>query len=114
MRSHLVLTVMLAGTTLGIKVGRSMADEPKLRASLEGHSNVVWRVAFSPDGKIWAAGSQDGSVKLWDAASHKNTATWKADISGIGALAFSPDGKLLASGSKDLTIKLWDVENGKN
>ena len=40
--------------------------ERKLLATLEGHSNWVYAVAFSPDGKTLASGS-DNTLKLWDA-----------------------------------------------
>ena len=66
-------------------------------------------VAFSPDGKTLASGSMDDSIKLWDVASGKNTATLKGHDNDVYSVAFSPDGKTLASGSIDQTIKLWDV-----
>ena len=80
----------------------------KTTATLEGHTETIWSVAFSPDGKTLA--SAGGIIKLWDVTTGKNTATLGDE--GCGFVAFSPDGKLLASDAKG--IKLWDVTTGKN
>ena len=70
-------------------------------------------VAFSPDGKTLASGSEDKTIKLWDVATGKEQATLKGHTDAVSSVAFSPDGKTLASGSEDKTIKLWDVATGK-
>jgi dipeptidyl aminopeptidase/acylaminoacyl peptidase len=85
----------------------------KQRAALQGHDNIVYPVAFSPDGKTLASGSVDRTVKLWDVATGKERASLLGHADIVYSVAFSPDGKTLASGSWDRTVKLWDVATGK-
>jgi WD40 repeat protein len=66
-------------------------------------------VAFSPDGKYLASGSDDKKVKLWSIESHKNVTVFHGHTNFINCLNFSPDGKYLASTSHDKTIKIWSV-----
>jgi WD40 repeat protein len=90
------------------------AHEPKLQNTMEGHSEGVYSVAWSPDGKTLASGSYDQTIRLWDVATGKTTATLKTRGGDhVTSVAWSPDGKMLASGSYDQTIRLWDVATGK-
>ncbi|KAF3890175.1 MULTISPECIES: WD40 domain-containing protein [Nostocales] len=81
----------------------------KLFRTFVGHSATVWRVAFSPDGKMVATGSGDNTVKLWNLEG-KLLRTFKGHTAAIWGVAFSPDGKILASGSVDATVKLWKLD----
>ncbi|KAE8132448.1 hypothetical protein BDV38DRAFT_275127 [Aspergillus pseudotamarii] len=75
--------------------------------TLEGHSDRVYSVAFSPDGRTLASGSRDKRQTL------KNYSGWDNGYPGwVNTVAFSPDGGTLASGSGGSTIKLWDTTTG--
>ena len=81
--------------------------------TLEGHSNSVWSVCWSPDGKYLASGSQDNKVIIWDANSGQRLKTLKGHYWNVSSVGWSPDGKYLASGGGDITIKIWDAKSGQ-
>src|SRR5438067_1867810 len=89
-----------------------VAQEPQRRATLNGHTDPVSSLAYSPDGKTLASGSGDRSIKLWDVQTGKEQATLKGDTDSARSVVFSPDSKALASGSYK-EIKLWDVATGQ-
>jgi uncharacterized caspase-like protein len=78
-----------------------------------GHSDPVYSVAFSADGKTLASGSWDNTIKLWELATGRELRTLTGHSSWVRSVAFSADGKTLASGSLDKTIKLWRVAGGE-
>lgn len=75
------------------------------------HSDIVYAVAFSPDGRTVASGSGDGVIVVWDALTGEEMARM-AHGQSILALAFSPDGSLLLSGSDDDTARVWEAFSG--
>ncbi|QLE56342.1 hypothetical protein [Nostoc sp. TCL26-01] len=73
---------------------------------LEGHSDIVWGVVYSPDGKLLASASTDRTIKLWT-PDGKLLQTLSGHTSAVTSVSFSPDGQSLASTSLDKTVQIW-------
>jgi WD40 repeat protein len=82
---------------------------------LSGHSDEVTCICYTPDGRVLASGSADGTVLLRDSSSGASVAGWKAyrgiqsPLNGITCITFSPLGDRLASASWDGNAKIWNV-----
>ncbi len=73
----------------------------------------IHSVAFSPKGKLLAAGTVNGEIRLWQAFSGTPLLTFQGHTDRVWSVAFSPDENILASGSADQTIRLWEVSTGR-
>lgn len=80
--------------------------------TLTGHTRGVSSVAFSPDGKRIASGSDDRTIHIWDATTGPDTFTLEGHTGFITSVAFSPNDRTIVSGSLDKTIKVWDAATG--
>ncbi|GCA84352.1 serine/threonine-protein kinase F [Microcystis aeruginosa NIES-2522] len=92
---------------------KKISEHSFLDKTLTGHSNVVWSVAYSPDGRYLASGSGDKTIKIWEVATGNELRTLTGHSRGVYSVVYSPDGRYLASGSGDNTIKIWEVATGK-
>jgi hypothetical protein len=95
-----------AGKEVGSVYLLPLSGRKPLQAEGE-HPGSVCSLAFSPDGKYLATGSNDSTVGLWDVAGGQLLATLEWHWAEVRSVAFAPGSKLLASGSLDGAVRLW-------
>ncbi|MFC1716168.1 OmpL47-type beta-barrel domain-containing protein [Candidatus Poribacteria bacterium] len=76
---------------------------------LTDHKGSVNSIVFSPDDSLIASGSEDSTVKLWEADSGERIKAIMRHPFPILSVAISPDSYVVAAGSEAGTITLWDV-----
>jgi WD40 repeat protein len=108
MDQQLAAVGQLCGCAVFLVVACVQDKTPVPRAVLEGRKGPVLCVQFSPDSKLLATGSPDGTVVIWNAATAKSWAVLEGHKEVVGCVAFSPDGKTLGFRKYDRTIILWD------
>jgi WD40 repeat protein len=85
-----------------------------LKKEWQAHTNSVFTLRYSPDGRFLFSGSRDARLKAWDQASDYRLASEiVAHMYAINSLSFSPDGKHFVTCSLDKSIKLWDADQLK-
>ncbi|GMH83907.1 hypothetical protein TrST_g9414 [Triparma strigata] len=84
-----------------------------LELKLEGHSNYVWSVAFSPDGSRIVSGSRDKTICVWDAKNGKKIHEITGHENEVNSVAFSPDGASIVSASDDDSVCIWSAKTGR-
>ena len=77
---------------------------------LQGHTEKVYSVAFSPDSNQIVSGSHDQSVRVWDAKTGEQLRELQGHTNNVYSVAFSPDGSQIVSGSWDQSLRVWNAK----
>ena len=88
-------------------------DAERMERVLTGHSDAIFALDFSRDGRLLASGGTDRTARIWDT----QTGVCRHELLGHGSaiadVAFSPDGQSLATACRDGTARIWSVANGQ-
>jgi len=122
---HLVLTMALSpdGKTLATGGGVTSTREGVVKfwdlssgtetAAHRPPMPGVISLAFSPDGRALALGSESGMIQLWDVVGRRLRCDLRGHSKQVPGLAFSPDSATLASAGWDKTVRLWNASDGQ-
>ncbi|MXV83835.1 hypothetical protein F4X88_13455 [Candidatus Poribacteria bacterium] len=75
------------------------------------HTDWVWAVAFSNDGRLLATGDNSGQVTVWDLQTQRSVTRILADSNAVYTVQFSPDAQILAGAGYEGKVKLWKAPN---
>jgi len=89
------------------------ADAKQIGEVKNGHSDTVFGVAFSPDGKLLAACAADKFVKVFEVPTGKFVKSFEGHTHHVMGVGWTPDGKKIASCGADNFVKVWDYEKGE-
>jgi WD40 repeat protein len=82
--------------------------------TLQGHSESVYGVAITPDGRYAVSASGDKTLRVWDLESGQTLRTFEGHTDRVNAVAVTSGGCLAVSASNDETLRVWDLESGKS
>jgi WD40 repeat protein len=95
-------------------IAEGIQVQQRLLLELRGHTDCIRSVGFSPDGTHIVSGSDDKTIRVWNAKTGEEVMKpLEGHTHYVTSVGFSPDGTHIVSGSHDKTIRIWDVRTGE-
>src|SRR6266571_1760590 len=96
-----------------VKSGR-LSHWPSSEMVISNVGGSVNSIALSSDGQRIVSGSQDRTIRVWNAMTGETVAgPFSGHSNRVTSVAFSPDGQHIVSGSEDRTIRVWNAITGE-
>jgi len=87
---------------------KKLKESEQISFRVQSGHLLNYSVAVSPNPRYFATGSQDNTIKIWDALLGKEIKSIKAHEDEVNSISYSKNGRYLVSCAKDSTIKLWN------
>jgi WD40 repeat protein len=84
-----------------------------LERRLSGHTNMVWDVLVTPDGRRIVSTSNDRTAKVWDASSGSELFTLKGHNAFVCSVSIASDSHRVATGAMDGEVIVWSLRNAE-
>lgn len=111
-------TSLAIGSGLASRSGQlaivNVANGTPVKTMPELHSDTIFGVAYSPDGRWLASCGADKMTKLLNASTFEPSKLFEGHTHHVLALAWQEDANRLATASADMTVKIWDLEKGES
>jgi len=99
--------VVVGGGLTGVELASKPARGTLFHTFPQG--DIVYAVAWSPDGTRFASADNTAGVQIWEAANGDYVLTYSGHTPGASAVAWSPDGQYIASAGSDATVQVWEA-----
>ncbi len=91
----------------------NVADGKQIRTFEDAHSDTVYGIDFSADGKLLASAAADKFVKVFDLSTGQHVRSYEGHTHHVMDVSWKGDGTSLASAGADNAIKVWNAETGE-
>ncbi len=97
---------------LRFMVARAREPLEEDAVTLKGHRGQLWGISYSPDGARVLTAGDDGTARVWDAASGEELLRLGGQPAGMLVAAWNRDGSVIATGGADGGVHLWRADSG--